>query len=465
MSYLFELVRSLNETDKLRLENLPLIGKEREVMDYLMYRKENELDVPHACKALALSRSHFDKISSVVLAKVYSDFFSEGNNTAIVKLTTRGLLRHALHLAKQVEKGWEKAPPPKTEARNFYETVFRTVCRMPAQTENKLGLVSQYAKRYVVLVDGEKEKAIASIFTKSRSLICEIENAGVMKQLNSPASKKRFEKKLVALKQDSDKTKSAYAIYCANIANIFYFNILEPSRSIPFLEEGMKLMPKLKHDLNDSERNNFHLKYGECLFFLSRFEDAFVVFEKYVRHEASHAIMVNAMRSKYIQLCIITGRLHDAEIEMQYVYAKTSEEQVHSFTLMYVLNSIKLYLLKADYERAFDYLQLIKNRITKNLLVNYEVELRNLEAAYFFLMGDFNFALYLAKKNLKFFSSRKEMRETPEVGNFSRLLSKMVAATKKKTAYDFRNDALFEMYTQRELAYYEKVLEVMSGMT
>ncbi|MFN8310023.1 MAG: hypothetical protein U0T73_08670 [Chitinophagales bacterium] len=461
MSYLYEFIRSLNAKDKLRLENLPLIGKERDVVDYLLEGKDPVLDIPKACTDLHLSRSHFDKISSLVLNKCYADFVPEGGATLVSKLVARGLVRHALHQVKQIEKGWKEWPPEQEERRFFYEKVFRTICRLPAQTEGKMEMVEQYAKLFLQQFTDQKQKAIADVFARSRKLICEVEREGVTKKTELATVRKAIEKKLTKLKNDGDALKDGFAICQANMANIFYYNLIDPEKSLPFLEESLHWLPSLTTQLDESERINFHLKYGECLFFLSRFEEAFKVFEPFFENEEAHRKIVNAMRSKYIQICMITGRLQEAENELQYVYSLSSEEQVHQFTLMYVLNSIKLYLLWDKYERAFDYLQLMKNRLVKNVLVNYEVEMRNLEAVYFFLMNDYDFAIYIAKKNLKFFASRREMADSPQVGNFSRLLIKMAQQKKKKDSYNFRSDERFEMYQHRELAFYELVLEKM----
>ncbi|MFN8276825.1 MAG: hypothetical protein U0T84_05040 [Chitinophagales bacterium] len=464
MSYLFEFIRSLNEADRLRIENLPLLGKERDVADYLLHFKRQEIDILQACRDLSLSRAHFDKISSVVLDKCYAEFYPEGGTVMIGKLVNRGLIRHALHEVKQQEKIWKVKPPTPDERAKFYNKVFRTVCRLPAVTDGKMDMVRKYGAALLKSVQQGKPLYVMQVFVASRSLIGEIELYGVTKTLETPGMMKQIEKRLAALKVQAQKVNDAYAHTQANIANIFYYNLMAPEKSLVFLEESVKLLPAAGAQLDASEQVNFHLKYAEALFFLSRFEEAYKRFLPFFKNEETHQVIVNAMRSKFIQLCIITGRLKEAEAEMQYVYARSSEEQTHRFTLMYVLSSIKLYLLWGKFERAFDYIQLMKGRLVKNVLVNYEVELRNLEAVYFYLMGDFNFAIYIAKKNLKYFSSRKEMRDTQQVGDFCRMVIKMAQdRIKQIRKYDYREDEKLVMYTQRELAYYSRILEKMDA--
>lgn len=459
MPYLFDFIQSLNEKERILLKNLPVIGKEREVLDIMLLSRAKTFDIQKAIAKAGVSRTHFDKISSVVLNKCFVFFVPDQENKLLGFLVNKGLTDIFLHQIKVRERAWKSTAITLEEQKIFYENCFRMQCRLPARTADKIPTALIFANKFLKSISDKKEKRIQEIFTESRLMICTIELEGVTKRMELPAVAMKIEEDLLRLKQKANLVKDSYATYCANLANLFYYNLVAPEKSFPFLEEAIDVLDKITDRINESERINLHLKYAECLFYTDQWEKSYSKYCIFFKEEKSHQLITNAQRSKFIQLCIILQKFDEAEAEMQYVYAQSSEEQVHSFTLMYALSSIRVYLLTGNYERAFYYLQMMKQRLSKNLLVIYEVEVRNLEAAYFYLTKEFDFAVYTAKKNLKYFASKDYLKAEPATPNFAKLLVLANQQRKKGNQFNYAKEPLVAPFLHRELKYYKLLLD------
>jgi len=128
MNYLFELLSTLTETELEQLTKSDIKGHERRLLDtYIDLKASNQKQYFNA-QFFNLSNSHFDKVCSVLIDRVYNQLTDGSFNSVcsfLLQKALTGLLEHEIKLKqrKLMRSG------NKTEMREFYETAFETLRR------------------------------------------------------------------------------------------------------------------------------------------------------------------------------------------------------------------------------------------------------------------------------------------------------------------------------------------------
>src|SRR5262245_17867270 len=109
MSYLLDFIKSLDEAESSQFALLDLKGKEELVRDaYAGFKKVKRFDESYLHTRLGLTKTHFDKITSVLLDKIL-DFFGSGYEEKLRFLMSKQLSSLVLHELKVSEKRLKKA--------------------------------------------------------------------------------------------------------------------------------------------------------------------------------------------------------------------------------------------------------------------------------------------------------------------------------------------------------------------
>jgi hypothetical protein len=172
--------------------------------------------------------------------------------------------------------------------------------------------------------------------------------------------------------------------------------------AIEAIEEISKL-PDEKATLN---KLRLELKLSELYYFSSRFTESYQRYHAVFTGPQADMIPERGYHTtKYIQICLITGHLNDAKKQidkMRNFYGDNLEE---TLPVRDIFSFIKYYLFAGDYDNTFRYLQLGFQRNPKGKYFQYEVELRNLQVALFYLTGKQTEALQMCERNIKYLRS------------------------------------------------------------
>lgn len=401
MNLLYDFLKALTEADKKKLSAMYLEGRSHQVWKLLIEQTARfEFDRKKIEKQLQLSSAHFDKITSQLLSKCYEYLFKGDWEQLLSYLSMRtGYVKHFYHELKRQQAIVEKKRS-KTEQAIFYKTIVNLIhYNMPIihKDERVLG---QMAKRYLAL---ERNK-------NSRMLIaCKLLYVHIDKLFAAAkiaAQRAAVQKKIDALgalpeSADGELTFAYYWLL------IYFYNALEDFATSAKVSKQALL--KLQPFTDEAGRMNtlrIELKLAELNYYLSNFEESFSMFNRLLKTTEAKANPDYSYNStKYLQVCLITNQMHEAKAIL--TERKTvSEKQLREIILPRdIISFAKYYLFAGELEKAFEYIQLGFEKNPKGKYFQYEVELRHLQTAYFYLNNQKPLAVQMCNKHIKYLRS------------------------------------------------------------
>lgn len=404
MSYLYDLIEALDNQELKQISATPVIGKEQAVLLYFIANKNRqELNSHAGAKQFGVSVTHFDKIKSVLLNKVFEQLVPGGGWALLNFFDSKRVLYHLFYreLLQQEKQLLEKNTSSKKRY-EFYNKAFHLCSILPLKfLDDKVN--SRMAKMFLKY----SQQPVDEIIVKRKLLVIKINRLAAAGRLEVPVIHEKMLKEIKQLEKESARYKNANADYQMLMLHVTFFNYTnQSSRSLDYLQRALELLEKKQNNFSEADQYYVRQKFAEALYFSSRFDEALASYCAVERDFPKLFVEDSYANFKLIQLLMITGNYFEAQQRLDKDFSNYNLIDNPSISVRTAITYAQLYLLKGEFSKAWDFILKGKNRVSKNLYIQYEIELRNLENAFFYLTNEKLFARNLARKNLKFLTSK-----------------------------------------------------------
>lgn len=401
MNYLFRYLQLLTEAEVERLETLELAPRARSVLDRLgALRHHPDPARDGVLGELSLSSIHFDKICSILLRQVYRTIVPQEGTALLYDLNRRNLLGNFLHELRRQER--ELAGSPAERRAEFYLECFNLIGRLSRKDCDER-LMRDLARKYERLRPSPDNR----IYFEASMIGVRIWS-GAAQGIND-AIRPAIWRRLVANGRRITEQTGPMAIFKQYKTFALYYLQLDhsPGARLEYLEKAAAL-GSLHPDLFSREE----LVLTRCTIAESHYfnsSDFRRAYDLYAAEFEEHADVLARdyyHTTKFVQLCIILGNYRRAADLLEERFSRHVNARMDSLGTMAAISWGKLLLCTGRLDEAKPYIDLGMRLNRKNFYVQYEIELRMLETAYFMLKGEFEFAPRLAEKNIKYLRSK-----------------------------------------------------------
>lgn len=401
MNLLFDFLKHLHENERAKLRYLKVRGTVAEVWQQINQQvNKGSLDKGKILTAQKISPAHFDKITSELLSKCYAEMFPEGGLQTLSFLVMRGV--HIKHFYAELNRQVKKAEVElnKEEKKKFYKTCLDLMnVNIPIVLRDE-AITKKVGQKYVNAFDGKKKKEM-QLTIECMLITMKINEHFAAAHIKK--EKKRIEKRIAAIGTLPANSGSGLVFE-------YYWSKMFLQHSLENFDEAAAISReaiKWLKNINDGETGvyilRFELKLAEFLYYLSQFEQAFRIFKAETANPLIEKIPDRGYyTTKYVQLCLITGHMQEVSDIMEGKRKYFGERLYELIAPRDIFSFIKYYLFKEQYEDAFRFIQLGFEKNPKGKYFQYEVELRNLQTAYFFLTGQLSTVIEMCNRNIKY---------------------------------------------------------------
>ncbi len=401
MNLLFDFLKNLLEPELRKLQQLEMKGVSLEVWDLIQQQVAKGLFSREQVESkLGISSSHLDKITSLLLEKCYHHLFPENSLGLLSFLSLRAAFsKHYYHeLNRQLK--YAEAHFAKKQLAEFYNANINFIYfNMPIIYKDET-VLKKMALKYLSV---EKSKS-AKLLIECKLLYVHIDKLFAAAQVQNyfHALKKKIAT-LGRLPKDANEELT----FCYYWLKIYFSNAMEDfANTIPIAEDAVHALKKFKSEQNKINILRIELKLSELLYYLSRFDESFQKFERWMKVPLADKIPDRGYyATKHFQVCLITNHLTEAELILKERNTLPFLQLRQVLLPRDIISFAKFHLFKGNYGEAFDFIQLGFEKNPKGKYFQYEVELRNLQTAYFFLSNQKSILEKMCNRHLKYLHS------------------------------------------------------------
>lgn len=460
MNYLHDLINVLKESELELLRALELPQRQRNVLHTMLSFRHRELpQVPELLKALEMSSQHFYKVNSVLLDKCYEKFVPQRGAQLLSFLAVKDLYRHLYHEMRLQEKKLLKTSPG--EIAEFYQQCFELLQSQSVKNFNE-DAIREFGAKYLA---AKKDKTYGDeLYIEARLLRSEIISIGARAQ--NVEERERIFKKVSALEERFKNVAHPLARYWLHHAWAQYYAALHEGEDfaqhmLGHLLKALEICEDSPEICKGGDRAFTVSKIAEAYYGESDFTKAFEMYDGLFKSGEIESQKRFYHTTKFVQICIILGEYARAQelLDDQFgVYIASREK---AMTTMGSISYAKLYLASGDLLKAKESIDLGFELNTKNYYVQYEIELRNLQNTYFFLKEEWELAEDLARRNLKFLTSKGFTMETSAYGYFYKMVLAFINMKLHKVKFPEVLEERYAQYQHSYFAVYGKLLKIM----
>lgn len=404
MSQIHALINVLESKEISKVKKFRLIGKEKKVLDFIYsYRHNNLPDTIEICETLEMTSTHFYKICSIVLDKIYEELIPNKGYELLSFLNKKGMYSQFIHQALMQEN---KLIANKTNSKTLEDFYLKTFILMQKVSLKDLDddMILDFGNKYI---KHKKEKNehdkyfIRCNFLSTKLVLLKVTRKDI-------DIAKSIGKELLEIEHKLANSTNFLAKFQLNKALSIYYNHNEPepTKVIIYLEFNKKIIAAHPESFDASEIIFLECKIAEMLYMNSQFGESFEFYSKIFENNQNTLESDFYHHSKYAQLCIILEKYDLAKSIISSKFDVFIESSQSSAGTMGAILYAKLYLFNDPENYTNKYIQTAKKLINKSLFIQYEMEVRILENIYFILKDDHKVAMSLLKKNLKFMNSK-----------------------------------------------------------
>jgi tetratricopeptide (TPR) repeat protein len=354
-------------------------------------------------ESLSISRSHFDKINSVLLKKVYNTLTDGSFNSIVTLLHSRGLSSLLLHYI-EIEHRKIKGVEDNDQKKNFYKTVFETLRRFPLDILD-LKVLRKYADLLKPLLNKSDTDSPLVIDLKYVYIV----NAAYFFKVGLKYVDAALQN-VIELVPNPDKYSGdpVYSHYHLNLSVYYRDYKNEFEKAIYHIREAIENSKKCALGKDDAFMANLYGLLGTALCQNSEFDKALTIYQKAYTDYAPLITRSHYHNYLYPTTAIICGNF-DVAIRHMDTYIKpflTAHSQLY-----FKFDAIRLYALYymhvGNLPEAYKYIQQALSIKRSEMTEAGDIMYRMAENIYFLLHGDYELAVNMAKKNMRFLK-RKE---------------------------------------------------------
>jgi hypothetical protein len=454
MNLLFDFIKHLQPAEREVLRGMVLKGRSAQVWD-MINRQATGTGYNREViqQELGITPAHFDKITSQLLARCYEQMYGKdglkllrflSERAAFVKHYYQEMKRQMLHVEKTGNNRQLAA---------FYKANINCIhYNMPIIHKDE-AVLNMLADKYVTV----EKNSNARLLVACKQVYVQIDKLFAAAQIRNKRDE-QWEKieNLGPLPDDADE-ELAFAYYWLRI---YFLGAIEDfANAFLVTRTALQVLKRYKSATNTQQMLRIELKQAELLYYLSRFDESFKGFEKWIRKPVVDELPdASYYFTKYIQICLITGHIQQAG-DIIYTKRILPVEHVHELMLPRdIISMAKYFLFNNEYERAFEFIQLGFEKNPKGRYFQYEVELRNLQTAYFYLTNQKPLAVQMCNKHIKYLRSHNYGVRQSDFPYFYVLTKSMYEKSKKGKPLSAKDQAMLQRYQLGSYAVYGKLL-------
>ncbi|MGE3801592.1 MAG: hypothetical protein AB7H80_11275, partial [Candidatus Kapaibacterium sp.] len=383
MNNFFAYLKSLKAEEEELLGEITLTEREREVLNLLLaVRFEDNPTKEDACIHLEMSSSMFDKTCSILLHKAYEAIVPEGGIPLLSDLHRRSLASNFARELQRQEK--EIGKRPKGEKYEFYRKVFNLL-----HTRFSILYSPELAKRVATILKRLEPGKGTEYYTQACLLGIQIWRVA------AGDANERAERELLNELEKLDRMidpdtyplarfrlNQGWAIFRAQI------NYDVPHRAA-VLKEALQLCQKYPEQIPRQEEIGARLILAEHeYFFGDNHQAAWQAYQNVFTQHPDELARQSYHRMKYLQLCLITGDYETVEKNLEQFESVDLESPDVGKAKGAALLWAKLSLYRNEFDEAVRYIDVAFELNQKRFFIQYEIECRLLQTAWFALKGD-----------------------------------------------------------------------------
>ena len=454
MNLLFDFLKHLQERDKHRLKSLIVKGRSAQVWAMLNQQAmQLHFDRRKIETTLKISSAHFDKITSQLLSKCYEHLFGANSIELLLFLSERAAFVKNYYQEMKRQMSFAEKNFTKQQLAEFYKANVNFIhFNMPIIHKDEK-VLRMLADKYLAI---EKNRN-AKLLIECKLMYVQIDKlfaAALIREKKSEQKKKMDA--LGALPDDANE-ELAFAYYWVKI----YFNnaIEDFEQSLVVTREALAVLKKYKSEQNQTQILRIELKEAELLYYLSRFEESFKSFERWMKMPQADKLPDGSYyATKYLQVCLVTNHLDEAKRILDSKQTLPASHLREVLLPRDIISYAKYYLFSGDYEQAFDFIQLGFEKNPKGRYFQYEVELRNMQTAYFFLTNQKKLAVQMCNKHIKYLRSHGYGIKQSDFPYFYVLTKAMFEKKQRGKKLSAKENEMLQRYQLGSYAVYGKLL-------
>ncbi len=401
MNLLFIFLKNVKDPERPKLNAISPRGRMGEVWRMMNAQIGNpDIDKQAILHATGITPAHLDKITSELLARCYQEIFGDDEIALLDYLSCRVSMNRLFYAALPRYLKIKAETADKIGNISFVKQCLDMIQgNMPLVYRDEK-TIRDLANRYLSLHTGQDKKS-AAFFIECRLMSNKMER--LFAALEFADRKDEIRKDLEALGRPEGKYNITAVLEYFKLWIYFYQAAYEHEEGLHFAQKAKDFLQPFSNEKNARDILRIDLKINEFMYFTSRFDQAY---DRY------HTLMTSAdpalipdffyHQTKYLQLAMITGNMETARQVFAKLFKDYGERVAELMLVRDAVTYVKYCLLDRDYETAFTYLQLGFERNFKATYFQYELELRYLQTAYFYLTGQQDIALDTSHKHIKF---------------------------------------------------------------
>lgn len=402
MSQLHALIQTLNEQELHLLRSQRLIGKEKEVFDYVIKNANQELaETGVVQEVLKLTETHYYKINSVLLRKCYQLLVPEEGIELLLFLRSKNLftlLRH--EILSQEKKNTDKYNT------SFYLKCFHLFIDFPYRYYDEK-LTALFGEKYL---KSKKDCTTSDkLYVKYHLLFSGVNRTAARK---NPIKALGFGvKDLFKFEKELENTQHHLAKYYLYRSICSYYTYYEKDNNmiIAYLKKAISLKDHIAYFFSVNIEQFLQLQYADALLNNNEIDQAEEIYAGAFKKGVAPSMYGYYYHcEQYILVLIIQNEFLKAEALLKKVFEPCIQNKIDIYATRGAMSYVKLYLSSGDYKSALKYLNIGKAINEKTFYLPFDVQLRVLENVYFFMKKDYDFALQLANRNIKFIRSQEQ---------------------------------------------------------
>jgi ABC-type molybdate transport system substrate-binding protein len=413
---------TLDESELNLIQSKRLIGKEKEVFDYILHYSKTELPpTEQLLKELSITDSHFYKIHSVLIRKCYEWLVPSQGLELLLYLKRKNLfnlLRHEI-LTQEKKLG-------NTATESFYLKCFHFFIDFPYKYYDKK-LTDSFGEKYLKAKNNSDESD--KLYVRFHKLFSDVNRNAArknpLKALGLSISDLLKEENNI---QNTQHHLAKYYLY-RSICSYYTYYEKNNNKVIEYLEKAITLKKHIAYFFSIDIGQFLDLLYADALFTNNQVTEASAIYSKVFEKGISEDMY--GYHFHYEQYCLIltTEKKYEQALHtLDRVFKSCIKNKLDIYATRGAMAYVKLYLSNMDLKKALHYLNIAKAINEKTFYLPFDIQLRVLENIYFFLKKDYEFALQLANRNIKFLKSQEQGKIFEDYLLFWKLLQTFINA-------------------------------------
>jgi hypothetical protein len=436
MSWLHQLLNSLNTDEINSLQSISFRGKEKEVFKiYLAHLNLNTPEKEEICTRLEITNTHLYKIKSVLVNKIYRHFFKEDVLMLVEFLLSRQLYNLLKTEILQIIKDIENSKFLNKE--KILLELYKKAIDLPYSCYDEK-LVKIVSEKYLNFKKDSNEADKNYIIFHKLFADCNRFAAAKKPEKHFSLNENNlfeFEKELIQQKHQL----ALYYLYRTFISFYTYYDP-NPELQLVYLEKAISLKGEIKKFFSIDIGVFLELLKADTLFSNKRFAEAYKIYDSIFSKGVEKEMYGYFYHcEQFAMLAIILKYYSKAETFLNKTFIQLIAAREGIFATRGLLAFSKLFLSLGDTKKAMQKINLANEINKKSFYLPFDLQLRVLECFAFYFKKDLDFTKQLLQQNIKFLSSLGSKKSYELYFKFCSVLSSVISCKEKSIALSLAN--------------------------